>query len=124
MSGGALVVSGEEVVQHGLEAAWSAEHHTRDWTEYGTAWPCIVAAPHAFISGRPRLYEMIEDDGPARAHETLDALVHHASGFQAARRRGLDIRFGRFQLLIWDYRGRIDSLAITGKKFCRSLPKA
>lgn len=115
MGGAAFEVCGEHFTDHGMDSAWAVCQHTWDWREYGTTWPCTVAAPHAQIPRRVQLYEIIEDDGPHGAHDGLDALVQVATGFRVTRGPGLDIRFSRFQLHIWDYRGRIDSMEVEGK---------
>jgi len=113
MNGEPFVVCGEPFAQHGMESAWGAYQHTDDWAEYGTTWPCTVAAPHTQIPQRVHLYEVIEDDGPQGAHDGLEGLVHHAIGFRLTRGAGIDIRLSRFQLVLWDYRGRIDGMRLT-----------
>jgi len=112
MNGQPFVVCGEEFAEHGMESAWGAYQHTDDWADYGTTWPCIVAAPREQIPQRVYLYEVIEDDGPQGAHDGLEGLVRYGSSFRVTRGSGIDIRFSRFQLMLWDYRGRIDSMRL------------
>lgn len=112
MSGGSFAVCSEEFSEHGMHASWFGFQHTWDWRDEGTTWPCTVLAPESEISHRPVFHDMIEDDGPRRIHDGLDALVRNASGFRVTPTQGRDTRFSRFQLLIWDYRGRIDTLEV------------
>ncbi|HWA72803.1 MAG TPA: hypothetical protein VG937_10725 [Polyangiaceae bacterium] len=112
MNGEPFVVCGEAFAEHGMDSAWIASHHTVDWRDYGTTWPCIVAAPQARIPGRVHLHEVIEDDGPQGAHDGLDGLVRYATRFRIGPRVVTDVRLSRFQIMIWDYRGRIDGIRL------------
>jgi hypothetical protein len=108
MAGGPFMTSGEQVTGHGMNSVWHAYHHTWDWLAQGASWPCVVAAPHSLIAPRPRIYDVIEDDGPAGVFDGLEPLVRRVTGLRQKSTQGCDVRFSRFQVLIWDYRGRID----------------
>jgi hypothetical protein len=112
MSGEPFVVCGESFAEHGMNSTWHASHATSAWQDYGTTWPCVVASPNAEIPLRIHLFEIIEDGGPCGAHDGLERLVRYASGFRGTPSHGIDIRFSRFQLAIWDYRGRVDRMLI------------
>jgi len=112
MAGDPFDVCGETFAEHGMESAWGGYQHTDDWAKNGTSWPCTILAPHTPIPHRVQLYEVIEDDGPHGAHDGLDGLVGYVSGFRVTHGPGLDIRLQRFQLIVWDYRGRIDGMRL------------
>ncbi len=113
LRGEPLRVGGVDLRNHGMEGGWEAYQHTDDWRDYGTQWPCIVAAPQVQIRPRPHVREPIEADG--QVFDGLDQLLDHISDMiPTPGHRGRDVRFSQFQLLIWDYRGRIDRCEIDG----------
>ena len=113
LRGEPLRVGGVDLRNHGMEGGWEAYQHTDDWRDYGTQWPCIVAAPQVQIRPRPHVREPIEADG--QVFDGLDQLLDHISDMiPTPGHRGRDVRFSQFQLLIWDYHGRIDRCEIDG----------
>ena len=109
-AGDAFRVCDDLIAGHGFDLPLVAYHHPDDWRDYGSEWPCIVVAPSAGIRQRPYLSCCIEDDGPAAIFNGLEHLVRHVMAFAETPGAGIDVRFSRFQILIWDYRGRIDRL--------------
>ncbi len=80
-----------------------------------------MVAPLPGIKNRPYIDGAIEADGPVPVFMGLERLAWAVSRFRESPGQGLDVRPRRFQLLAWDYRGRIDQFRSAGTKLYVSV---
>jgi hypothetical protein len=110
-----FVVQGEAVSGHGMEHAWGGEHHPEDWALYGTEWPIFSFCPSQSVA-RPILnWEAIEAEGKLAAIDGTEDCVRFTMGYvERSPGRGGDVRFNKFYIVVWDYRGVIRSKVKNG----------
>jgi hypothetical protein len=104
-----FVVQGESIAGHGMDTQWSGERHPEDWPLYGTQWPVFMFCPTQGVALPVLMWEAIEADGELEAIDGTENCVRLTMGFIERSRGGGDVRFNRFQVVIWDYRGVIRS---------------
>jgi nucleoside phosphorylase len=121
LKGEEFVIGDITLAEHGMNNPWMAERRHDNGLDYGTEWPCLLVAPLAGIKNRPYIDGAIEADGPTPVFMGLERLAWAVSRFRASSGPGLDVRPRRFQLLAWDYRGRIDQFRSSRTKLYVSV---
>lgn len=116
VAGGPFRVENQDLAGHGMESYWQASRRTRDWPDYGTPWPCVMAIPDAQITARPYVRDIIEAEGQIPLFDGLEHLVRHVARYRDRSGPGVDLRFGRFLVVVWDPRGRLDRFDLAGQK--------
>lgn len=124
LKGEDFVIGDVVLAEHGMNNPWMAERRHENGLDYGTDWPSLLVAPLTAIKNRPHIDGAIEADGPVPVFMGLERLAWAVSRFRQSPGPGLDVRPRRFQLLAWDYRGRIDRFRSTGKKLLVSVTPA
>lgn len=107
VGGGPFRVHEHFLADHGMNSRWSVSRRTHDWKNYAVDWPVLVAAPDDGVQQLPRLDGLIEATGSIPVFNDLEHLARSLSGFSGVG--GYDHRIHKYQILIWDYRGRIET---------------
>jgi hypothetical protein len=119
-----FLVQGENVVGHGMEAAWGGEHHPDDWAFYGAQWPVFMFCPTQGVSRPVLSWEAIEAEGAVHAIDGTEDCVRFTMGLvERTRGGGRDVRFSRFQIVLWDYRGVVRSKVKDGHLHIEVKPR-
>lgn len=105
--GDPFLVAGEQVLGHGMDSAWQGERRTNDWSNFTVPWPCVSLAPKNGVARRVLLHEVIEGEGEIEAFDGSNDCVRAVMEYVATSRHGTDVRFDRFVVVEWDYRGRV-----------------
>lgn len=115
MRGGAFRMGDVDAVGHGMDDAWQIAWHPHAWEAEGTTWPCKVVSSNFCNRALPYMSGPIEADGDTPVFDGLQDLLHRVMRFQdSGVNGGIDMRFARFQVVIWDERGRIEPLRVNG----------
>lgn len=122
-NGDDFIVGETPLANHGMNSPWFVDRGHQNGLDYGTQWPALLVAPSTVINNSPRVHGTIEADGPIPVFLGLERLAWAVSRFRESSGPGMDIRPRRFQLLAWDYRGRIDQFRVSGRTlFLRVTP--
>jgi hypothetical protein len=105
LRGEPMLIEDDAIAQHGMEQLWIAERHTENWSDFEAAWPIVCLAPSSGVGRRLYVPGAIEAKGEVEAFDGLDDCVGAVMGLRDRSRGGQNIRFSRFQVIEWDYRG-------------------
>ena len=115
-AGKPLLVANEHVAAHGLDDKLYAHRRTSGWIQAGVDWPCFIIRASGRIPRPPHGCQKILDDGPVRVHRDFDAFLFHALAYPDDGSSLFDDRPAKFQVLLWDYRGRFDKIQLRRNK--------
>ncbi len=103
--GDPFLVAGQEIAGHGMDTTWVGMHYLNDWQKFEVPVPVFHLYPGE-IKHSVYLPEVIETDDANLAYDGLNDCIQSTMGF-ASSGQGSDTRFHRFQIIEWDYRGRL-----------------
>jgi hypothetical protein len=118
MRGEDFVVGGHALSNHGMDSAWRGYRDHDNGVAYGTRWPNVLLCAREF-GNRPFVHGPFQADGPTPVFPTLRDVAWAVSSFRPGP--GNDVRPQRMQILLWDYRGRIDQLRASGGRLFISV---
>ncbi|MGE0323697.1 MAG: hypothetical protein AB7K71_04385 [Polyangiaceae bacterium] len=114
LAGDALVIGGVPLLHHGMDSRWGCSRSVDDFSEYRSSWPLVRYAPSEPTKSTFRFPGAIAAEGERGAFDGLSDCIAEVMGFPNSG-LGIDLRFSRFQIEVWDYRGtfRISRVADT-----------
>ena len=118
-----FVVHGESIVGHGMGTSWGGEHHHEDWSLYSARWPVFTFCPTQGVARPVTNWEPIEAEGKAEAIDGTEDCVRLTMGYIERTRGYGDVRFNKFYVVVWDYRGVIRTRTKRGMLHIEVLPK-